>query len=93
MPPRFLALADVADVLSISAAQAYAMVRSGELPAIRVGGRGQWRVETSELEAYIQRNYGETRDYVNTHPFGRRDDHDGPPDEPRGPDDPSPPAR
>ena len=61
MPQRFLTLADVTDELNISAAQAYALVRSGELPAIQVGGRGQWRVEMSELEAYIQRMYAQTR--------------------------------
>jgi excisionase family DNA binding protein len=73
--PRFLALADVADVLNISATQAYALVRSGELPAIKIGGRGQWRVETSELEAYIQRLYAETREFVAAHPFpGRAED-------------------
>ena len=70
MPPRFLQLADVAEVLNISAAQTYALVRSGELPAIKVGGRGQWRVETSELEAYIARMYSQTRDFVDSHPFG-----------------------
>ena len=58
--PRFLTLADVAETLSISAAQAYALVRRGELRAIQVGGRGQWRVEVDELEAYIQRMYAET---------------------------------
>lgn len=61
MPPRFLQLADVADMLNISARQAYALVKSGELPAIQVGGRGQWRIEVTELEAYIQRKYAETR--------------------------------
>lgn len=70
MPPRFLQLADVAEILNISAAQSYALVRSGELPAIKVGGRGQWRVEASELETYIQRMYSETRDFVQSHPFG-----------------------
>ena len=55
--PQFLTLADVADILAISASQARAMVRSGELPAIQVGGRGQWRVELSELDAYIERAY------------------------------------
>ncbi len=70
MPPRFLQLADVAELLNISAAQTYALVRSGELPAIKVGGRGQWRVETSELENYIQRMYSETRTFVAAHPFG-----------------------
>ncbi|AKT51436.1 helix-turn-helix domain-containing protein [Arsenicicoccus sp. oral taxon 190] len=73
MPKRFIQLADVAEILDISAAQAYALVRSGELPAIKVGGRGQWRVETSELEDYIQRMYTETRDFVAKHPFGQTD--------------------
>ena len=54
---RFMTLDDVREVLSISSAQAYSLVRSGELRAIRVGGRGQWRIESSELEAYIQRSY------------------------------------
>ena len=40
---RFLTLADVAEILNISATQARALVRSGELPAIQVGGRGQSR--------------------------------------------------
>jgi excisionase family DNA binding protein len=75
-PARFLQLADVAEVLNISAAQAYALVRNGDLPAIKVGGRGQWRVETNELEAYIARMYEETRDFVNTHPLGRTEDED-----------------
>ena len=35
------------------------MVRSGELPAIQVGGRNQWRVEVSALEDYIDRKYAE----------------------------------
>ena len=57
---RFLTLADVAEILSISVPQARAMVRSGELPAIQVGGRGQWRVETVKLEEYIQQGYERT---------------------------------
>lgn len=60
MPPRFLTLADVAEVLSISLSQARALVRSGELRALQVGGRHQWRVEDAELEAYIQRMYAAT---------------------------------
>ena len=68
--PRFLTLADVAETLNISAAQTYALVRSGDLPAIKVGGRGQWRVESSALEEYIARKYDETRAFVRAHPFG-----------------------
>lgn len=43
--------------LAVSKTQAYALVRSGDLRAVRVGGRGQWRVDLRELEAYIQRAY------------------------------------
>lgn len=57
---RFLTLADVAEILNVSSAQAYALVRGGDIPAIKVGGRGQWRVETIELERYIERMYAET---------------------------------
>ncbi|WP_345206655.1 helix-turn-helix domain-containing protein [Fodinibacter luteus] len=66
MARRFLPLTEVSEILDISAAQAYALVRSGDLPAIKVGGRGQWRIETVELEAYIQRMYAETRELVST---------------------------
>lgn len=59
--PRFLTLADVADILATSQAQVYSLVRSGDLPAIKIGGRGQWRVETTELESYIQRMYAKVR--------------------------------
>jgi excisionase family DNA binding protein len=68
---RFLLISDVAEMLNISVAQAYALVRSGELPAIKIGGRGQWRVEREQLEAYIQRAYADTRRFVDAHPFGR----------------------
>ena len=67
--PRFLTLADVAEVLNTSSAQVYALVRRGELPAIKIGGRGQWRVEATELEAYIQRMYAEAEVFVSQHPF------------------------
>lgn len=52
---RFVPLSEVAELFSISQSQAYALVRSGELPAIQIGGRRQWRVELSEIEAYIER--------------------------------------
>ncbi len=61
MAPRFLTLADVSEILNVSAPQAYALVRSGELPAIQIGGRLQWRVEATELERYIERMYEQTR--------------------------------
>ena len=65
---RFLQLTDVAEILNISSSQTYALVRSGELPAIKIGGRGQWRVERTVLEDYIQRCYAETRAFVRAQP-------------------------
>lgn len=58
---RFLTLADVASELAISVRQAYGLVRSGELPAIKVGVSGQWRIENTVLEAYIAGKYEENR--------------------------------
>lgn len=55
--PRFLTLTDVAEELQISMAQTRALVRSGELPAIQIGGRGQWRVEQVKLDEYIEDLY------------------------------------
>src|SRR4051794_41969577 len=53
--PRFLTLADVAEILNISTSQAYALVRNNELEAIKIGGRGQWRGERGPLGGYIPR--------------------------------------
>jgi excisionase family DNA binding protein len=76
--PRFLKLADVAKILNISDSQTYALVRAGDLAAIKVGGRGQWRVETTELESYIERMYADTRRFITEHPLGG-DSEDPPP--------------
>lgn len=58
---RFLTLAEAARLLNISRGFAYSLVRSGELPAIRLGRSGRWRVERDVLETYIQAKYEEAR--------------------------------
>jgi excisionase family DNA binding protein len=79
MPARFMQMQEVADELSVSLSQVYHMVRSGELPAIKVGGRGQWRIERTRLEEYIERKYAETADWVRENPLtGREDELDQP---------------
>lgn len=55
--PRFLTLPDVAETLNVTTRQVYALVRTGDLRGVQIGGRGQWRVEVSELEDYIARLY------------------------------------
>jgi excisionase family DNA binding protein len=58
--PRFLRLTDVSAILNISTSQTYALVRSGELKAIQIGGRNQLRVERRMLEEYIAEAYRRT---------------------------------
>jgi excisionase family DNA binding protein len=69
MADRFLQLSDVAVELNVSDSQVYHLVRSGELPAIKIGGRGQWRVERAKLEEYIERKYAETAAWVAENPL------------------------
>ncbi|HEX5540731.1 MAG TPA: helix-turn-helix domain-containing protein [Micromonospora sp.] len=73
MESRFLQLSDIAAELNVSDSQVYHMVRSGELPAIKIGGRGQWRVERARLEEYIQQKYVETAEWVRNNPLTDRD--------------------
>jgi excisionase family DNA binding protein len=66
---RFMSLADAAHVLGISAAQMYALVRRGEIPAMKIGGRGQWRVEIEGLEHYIDQTMATTQQFIDDHPY------------------------
>ncbi len=66
---RLLMLEDVAAYLSVSVPQVYALVRSGDLPGIKLGGRGVWRVDREQLEAYIQRLQNETDTWTKEHPL------------------------
>lgn len=50
-------LEHVQEVLSISRSQAYVLVRTRDLRASPVDGRGQWSVKLTELDAYIERAY------------------------------------
>lgn len=68
MPVRFLTLSDVAELLNIAPAQVYTLVRTGELPAIKIGARGQWRVEDKVIESYIQQLYSATAEFVAHNP-------------------------
>ncbi len=65
-----MTLAQVSEQLSCSTAQTYALVRSGDLAAIKVGGRGQWRISQDDLQAYVTKAYADTRVFVADHPFG-----------------------
>jgi excisionase family DNA binding protein len=66
-------LDDVAETLSVSRAQVYVLVRRGELRAIKIGGRGVWRVERSQLEAYIRAAYTATAQLLDEEAGADRD--------------------
>ena len=66
---RFFTRQEVADELNITMAQAYALIRRGELRSVRIGGRGTWRVGRDDLEAYIARAYEDTARWIGEHPF------------------------
>jgi excisionase family DNA binding protein len=87
-PLRFLTLTDVAEILNTSSAQVYALVRRKELKALKMGGRGQWRVEATELEEFIARMYDETDAYIDEHPFAETDEESPAQPEPVEPVDP-----
>jgi len=58
---RFLTLEQVAEELNVSRSQVYALVRDRSVVAVKIGGRGKWRVERAELERYIAGLYKAAR--------------------------------
>ena len=54
---RFLTVADAAELLAVDVATVDELIRSGELPAIRVGSTGPWRIERAQLEVWIEVQY------------------------------------
>lgn len=60
-PLRFLTLQQVAEELNTTPSTIRALIASGELSAIQIGGRGQWRIERTKLEDYIAGAYTRPR--------------------------------
>lgn len=58
---RFLTLQQVADELNTKQSTIRALIASRDLPAIQIGGRGQWRIERSRFEDYIAVAYTSSR--------------------------------
>jgi len=62
-------LDQTARYLNVSRPQVYSLVRSGELPALKLGGRGVWRVDRRQLETYIERLLQQTREWAKANPL------------------------
>lgn len=53
-PVNLLTVQEVADTLKVSESTVRRLIKSGVLVAYRVGDRGQLRIESKDLEAYVQ---------------------------------------
>ena len=53
LPAPLLKPSEVAGVLNVTVSQVYTLMRSGELPALKIGRKGVWRVSREGLEAYL----------------------------------------
>ena len=53
--PRFLTPAEVAEDLRVSAMTVYRLIKSGDLPAVRVGR--SFRVAESDVDTYLASGY------------------------------------
>lgn len=53
LPAPLLKPSEVAAVLNVTVSQVYTLMRGGELPALKIGRKGVWRVSREALEAYL----------------------------------------
>lgn len=63
-PRRFLTVEQVAQELAVSEHQVRALLRSGELRGIQVGGRRLWRIGTPDVEQFIATAYERTAAHI-----------------------------
>lgn len=61
LPPPLLKPAEVAEVLNVTVSQVYTLMRDGELPAVKIGRKGVWRVSRETLEAYLAKLEAQAR--------------------------------
>lgn len=57
---RFLTVEQTAGELNVSENQIRALLHSGELRGLQIGGRGLWRIGTADLEDFIAKAYERT---------------------------------
>ena len=52
---QFLTVAEVADIMRVSTMTVYRLIKSGELPAARVGK--SYRIREDDLDAFLQNSF------------------------------------
>jgi excisionase family DNA binding protein len=53
--PRFLTVAEVADLMRVSTMTVYRLIKAGELAAVRVGR--SYRIPDSEVDRYLEARF------------------------------------
>jgi excisionase family DNA binding protein len=61
---RFMSVEQAADELNVSENQIRALLHTGELRGIQIGGRGLWRIGTADLESFITSAYARTEERI-----------------------------
>ncbi|TNB74287.1 helix-turn-helix domain-containing protein [Arthrobacter sp. BB-1] len=57
-------MAQVADELNVKQNLVQGLIRTGELRAFQVGGRGLWRIGRQDVEDYIEQAYRRTAERI-----------------------------
>ncbi|WP_411373307.1 helix-turn-helix domain-containing protein [Arthrobacter sp. MPF02] len=63
-PRRFLTISQAADELNVNQNQIRALLRTGELRGVQVGGRGLWRIGANDIEDFIGEAYRRTAERI-----------------------------
>lgn len=69
-----MTIEQVAGELNVSESQIRALLRAGELRGIQVGGRGIWRIGSTDLETYIEDSYAKTTARIAAGELGEPDE-------------------
>jgi prophage regulatory protein len=76
-PLRFLTIEQVAQELNVGEPLVRAMLKSGELRGIQIGGRGVWRIAIADLDAYIEAAYRRTAERISQDNLAEAEPHQG----------------
>jgi len=61
---RFLTVEQVAEELNVGLPLVRALLRTGQLRGIQIGGRRLWRIASTDLEGYISQAYRATAEMI-----------------------------
>lgn len=61
---RFLTVEQVAEELNVGLPLVRSLLKTGELRGIQIGGRGLWRIASTDLENYISQAYRTTAERI-----------------------------